>query len=105
MSTIIPVSAVDASVPATVLSRPATAVHSAGRADASFANLLMDGVHSANTKLLEAEQLVTAFASGDNIPVHKVSYAIEVARQSLEMSLQVRNRLLEAYQQFMNMQI
>ena len=74
-------------------------------APGSFSSLLVDGVESANTKMLDAEGTVRAFVLDDSIPVHQVTYALEKARLSLEMVLQVRSRMVEAYQQFMNMQL
>lgn len=71
----------------------------------SFSSLLTQGVEGANTRMLEAEETVRAFTLDDSIPVHQVTYALERARLSLELMLQVRNRMVEAYQQFMNMQL
>jgi len=71
----------------------------------SFTDLLLGGIESTNAKLVEANRLVTAFATDDTIPVHQVTFALEQARQSLELMMQVRGRLLDAYQQFMGMQL
>lgn len=72
---------------------------------ASFAQTFLQGVDRANTKFAEAEKLVNAFATNENIPTHQVAYALEAARLDFELAMQVRNKLLEAYQQLMNMQI
>jgi flagellar hook-basal body complex protein FliE len=71
----------------------------------SFSRLLVNGVDAVNTKLLDADALVRAFAVDDTIPVHQVTFALEQAKLSLELMLQVRGRVVEAYQQFMNMQL
>jgi len=71
----------------------------------SFAQLLTNGIESANKKLLEADNTVRAFALDDSIPVHQVMFALNQARSSLELALQVRARLLDGYQQLMNMQL
>jgi len=71
----------------------------------NFSRLLTDGIDGVNTQLVEADTLVQAFALDDTIPVHQVTYALEQARLSFELMLQVRNRLLEGYQQLMNMQL
>jgi flagellar hook-basal body complex protein FliE len=77
-------------------------MHSAGKK--SFADLLVDGVNQVEAKLQHADAMVSAFALDDSIPVHQVTFALEQARQSVELMVQVRNRLLEGYQQFMSMQ-
>lgn len=71
----------------------------------SFAQSLVDGINGVSDKLTHADGLVRAFALDDSIPVHQVTYALEEARLSFELMLQVRSRLLDGYQQLMNMQL
>lgn len=71
----------------------------------SFAGMLIDRVENVNIKLAEADKLARAFVLDDSIPVHQVTFALEQARLSLELMLQVRGRLVEGYQQLMNMQL
>jgi flagellar hook-basal body complex protein FliE len=84
---------------------PVQTAYRPGAGPGGFAQLLLDGVDAANAKLVEADAMVRAFALDDSIPVHQVTYALEQARLSFELMLQVRNRLLEGYQQLMNMQL
>lgn len=72
---------------------------------ASFSSLLAEGLKSVETKLTRADNLVKAFALDDSVPVHQVTYALEEARLSVELAMQVRTRLLEGYRELMNMQI
>ena len=66
----------------------------------------MDGVDHVNQKVLDAEHLATAFAvDGDAVPLHQVTFALQEARLALEFMLQVRTRLVDAYQQFASMQL
>lgn len=71
----------------------------------SFEQMLRKGVDSASDKLAEANRLVIAFAIDDSIPAHQVTFALEEARLSLELMMQVRNKLVEGYQQIMGMQV
>lgn len=71
----------------------------------SFGQALINGINGVSDKLANADGLVRAFALDDSIPVHQVTYALEEARLSFELMLQVRSRLLEGYQQLMNMQL
>ena len=57
---------------------------------------LLNGLEGVSAKINEADNMVRAFALDDSIPVHQVTFALEQARLSLEMMLQVRNRLLAA---------
>lgn len=71
----------------------------------SFAKLLADGVDQVNRKLADADAMVLAYAADDSVPLHQVTYALEEARLSLELALQVRARLVEAYQDISKMQL
>lgn len=74
-------------------------------ATTSFYQMLVNGAESVNADVLNADKLVRAFALDDSIPVHQVTYALEQTRLSLELAVQVRTRLIEGYQQLMNMQL
>jgi flagellar hook-basal body complex protein FliE len=71
----------------------------------SFSEILTKGIEATNNKLVDADRFVAQFAVDDSIPLHQVTYALEQARLSFELMIQVRNRALEATQQLMNMQI
>lgn len=79
---------------------PAAAVRPGG-----FAALLLDGVDQVNGKVLEADRAVQAFALDDAVPLHQVTFALEQARLSAELMMQVRGRLLEGFQEIMRMQL
>jgi len=78
----------------------------AGRpAGATFSQVLLDGIDTVNRRVVEADSLVRAFAVDDSIPLHRVTFALEEARLSLELMMQVRARLVESYQRMMEMQL
>ena len=72
---------------------------------ASFAQLLMGGIDQVNQTLTEADAKVAAFAVDYIMPPHEVLFAVEQARHSLELMLQIRSRLVEGYQELMRMQL
>jgi flagellar hook-basal body complex protein FliE len=98
-----PAQGVDALAP----TAPSSAIPGAGPVSGAgaFANLLNEGIGNVEQKVTGAEQLATAFAVDDSVPLHQVTFALQQARLSLEFLLQVRNRLVEAYQQFAAMQL
>lgn len=83
--------------------KSSAAARPAGAPD--FAKLLASGVEAVNEKALTADAVARAFALDDSIPVHQVTYALAEARLSLELMIQVRNRLVEGYQDLMRMQL
>lgn len=71
----------------------------------SFGNLLLNGVHSVDQKIADADNLVRQFTVDDSVTVHRVTIALEEARLSVELGMQVRARLVEAYRDLMTMQL
>lgn len=74
-------------------------------AGSGFGDILAAGMKHVEGKLSTADDMVRQFALDDTIPVHKVSYALEEARLTVELAMQVRTRLVEAYRELMNMQL
>ncbi len=70
----------------------------------SFAETLEHAVKGANRLQHEADDTVRKFASGDVDDVHDVMLALDRADLSFRMTLEVRNKLLEAYQEVMRLQ-
>jgi flagellar hook-basal body complex protein FliE len=70
-----------------------------------FGEFLVEGLAGVEAKIEHANDMVTAFAIDDSIPVHEVTIALEEARLAVELALQVRNRLVEGYREIMNMQL
>jgi flagellar hook-basal body complex protein FliE len=82
---------------------PATQATAAPRT--SFAQMISDGIDTVNQRAADADAQVKAFILDDSIPPHRVIYALEKSQMSLQMMLQVRNRLVEDYQDIMRMQL
>lgn len=72
---------------------------------ASFTRMMSEGIEQTNAQLLEADRMTRAFALGEDIPVHQVTFALEQARLSFELMSQVRTRLVESYQEILRMQV
>lgn len=77
----------------------------AAPASASFGDLLAGGLRQIDQRVASADALVRSFALDDNVPLHQVTFALEQARLSVELAMQVQNRLVEGYRQLMNMQL
>jgi flagellar hook-basal body complex protein FliE len=71
----------------------------------AFERMLLDGVERVNRNVINADRMVKAFAVDDSVPLHQVTFALEQARLSTELMMQVRTRLLEGYQEIMRMQL
>ncbi len=70
-----------------------------------FAAWLQKSFAEANGKLASADQQVARLAAGDTDNLHQVMIALEEAKLSFQLMVQVRNKLLESYQDILRMQI
>ena len=71
-----------------------------------FSSLLKQSIDSVNDVQMNAGQLSTAFEKGDpDVSLAEVMVALEKASVSFQAMTQVRNKLLSAYQEVMNMPV
>lgn len=70
-----------------------------------FATMLGDGVAGADASLKAADAQLRALAAGEDIPLHDVMISMEKARIDLTLIAEVRNRIVEGYQELMRMQL
>ena len=72
---------------------------------ANFANMLGNMVNEVAQKQADAGSAVTGLLSGQNVSLHQAMISMEEANVSFQMMVEVRNRLLDSYQELMRMQI
>jgi len=70
-----------------------------------FEAFLNNALSSVNKTQLQAEQLTRDFAVGNDVELHQVVLATEKAALALQLTIQIRNKAIEAYQELMRMQI
>jgi flagellar hook-basal body complex protein FliE len=75
------------------------------QAKTSFASMIGEGVNNVNTNLQTAEASMNTFALDGNMPTHELMLTMEKAKFSLQVAVEVRNRLVEAYSELTRMQI
>ncbi len=75
------------------------------RGSEGFADTLARAVSQVNDLQLEARDTAVALAAGAPLDSAKAFVAIEQANVSFQFALQVRNKLLEAYQEIMRMTV
>jgi flagellar hook-basal body complex protein FliE len=73
--------------------------------EASFSGLLGRMVQDVNAKQNVATQALQDLQSGQNVSLHQSMIAMEEASVSFQLMVEVRNRLLESYQEIMRMQV
>ncbi len=73
--------------------------------DTGFAASLNKAMTNLNDVQKNAKVMMEDFSAGANIPVHEVMMSMEKADLSMNLALQVRNKVLEAYGDIIRMQI
>lgn len=84
---------------------PAAAAPDAAAPTAQFSKLVSEGLASVNQQLLASEAGLQQLATGNVENLHQVMIQLQEAKLSFDLLMQVRSRLLEAYQDVMRMQI
>ena len=71
----------------------------------SFADQLMKAVQEVDDLQGRREEMADSMVTGEVTEVHDVMIAAKEAQLAFELLLEVRNKLLESYQEVMRMQV
>ncbi len=64
-----------------------------------FENILGNSIKQVNNLNLQANRAIEELATGKNANIHETMIAIEKASISFQMMMQVRNKIIDAYQE------
>jgi len=84
---------------------PERAVGESSPAGPSFLQMAGAGLDQINGSLNAADASARALAAGKDIPLQDVMIAMEHAHLQLQFAVEVRNRIVDAYQSLTNMQM
>jgi len=71
----------------------------------SFADTLAQSLDKVNTLQKEADVAIQDFITGDKRNIHETMIAVGKADLAFRLTMQVRNKMVEAYQEVMRMQV
>ena len=83
----------------------APAIGGAGETEKSFAATLKDAVNQVNDAQKQSDYKMQELATGKSQNIHETMIAAEKADIALRLMVQVRNKMIEAYQEMMRMQV
>jgi len=69
-----------------------------------FSDVMKEGLQKVNNLQVEADNNIKGYIAGEK-SIHEVMLATEQASMSLELAIQIRNKLVDAYKEFNNMQV
>lgn len=70
-----------------------------------FGEIFKQALQEVNKAQQVSDKMTTGLATGQVENIHEVMIAAEKASLSLELTMQVRNKVVEAYQEVMRMQV
>lgn len=81
------------------------ALNGVSTAPTRFSDWVEDQIRTVNSEMIAADEGVRRLAVGDPVSLHQVMVNLDRAKLHFDLALQVRNKLLEAYQDVMRMSI
>ena len=74
-------------------------------AQQSFANTLKDAIASVNNQQVQSDAMTNKLINGEDVDLHEVMITAQKASVTLNATMEVRNKAIEAYQEIMRMTI
>lgn len=81
-----------------------TSVTSA-EAQQTFANTLKDAIAGVNSQQIQSDTMTEKLINGGDVDLHEVMIASQKASITLNATMEVRNKAVEAYQEIMRMSV
>lgn|SRR5436190_986012 len=86
------------------LQQPLSSPMQPGDGEGNFGSALKTAINQVEQMHISAEQQVTDLLKGDRSDVHNVMIAVEKADVAFQLMMQVRNKIVNAYQEVSRMQ-
>ena len=71
----------------------------------AFGGVLEQALDTVNDMQTRADRLTEKLAAGEVRDIHQVMIAVEQVNIALQLTMQVRNKVIESYQEIMRMQV
>jgi flagellar hook-basal body complex protein FliE len=98
----LPIAPINVTAPASIATPKPLAEPGAGRA---FGSVLQDAISKVEHFRLDANASVDRFLSGEGEELHTMALKTQQAELAFDLFLQVRNKIVSAYQEVMRMQV
>lgn len=76
-----------------------------GTAFNDFGQVLNNAISTLSQKENTSNQAIASLAAGEDIELHQVMMAMKEAEISFQLALEVRNKIVDAYQEVMRMNV
>lgn len=73
--------------------------------NSSFSKVIGDAIKGVNESQINADNKVQSFIKGENVTMHDVMLSMQESQISMQLLVEVRNKVVEAYQEINRVQI
>ena len=84
---------------------PPSLTRPAEKVPPGFTDMLANAISETNKKQVEADRAIEKLSSGEDKNIHEAMITLEKADISVRLLVQMRNKIIEAYQEIMRMQV
>jgi flagellar hook-basal body complex protein FliE len=84
---------------------PAASVQKKEQPQETFASVISKALNEVNDLQVNADKLTQQYITGETTDIAEVLLAAEKASLALQLTVQIRNKIVEAYQEISNMQM
>lgn len=74
-------------------------------AQKNFSKYLRESINKVNDAQLHSDKMTEKLALGEPVDLHDVMISAQKANISLQATIEIRNKVIEAYQEIMRMQV
>jgi len=71
----------------------------------SFQSLLQENLDKLNEQQIAADEIINEFVSGGDVEIHEMMLSMEEAKMSLQLAIQIRNKVVDVAKELTNMQL
>ncbi len=71
----------------------------------NFGAVLKDAISAVNNSQVASDKMTNRLVNGENVELHDVMITAQKANITLNTALQIRNKVVEAYQEIMRMTV
>jgi flagellar hook-basal body complex protein FliE len=70
-----------------------------------FSDVIKDAINKVNEKQVNANENIESLIKGENVSMHNVMLSMQESQISMQLMLEVRNKLFDAYQEVNRVQL
>ncbi|WP_256240321.1 flagellar hook-basal body complex protein FliE [Bacillus sp. V3B] len=85
--------------------KPVETTATPDEAQQTFSSFLKNSIEKVNQTQIESDKMTEKLALGQDVDLHEVMIASQKASVTMQLTLEVRNKAVEAYQEMMRMQV